>query len=302
MNDTQTIRTQFNRFHNLKPVVRVRELLLIFIGLCPYAAAVNLMLVPNNIVGGGLTGLCEIIYFATKGRIPIWFSTLTINVVLLTVALKLIDWKFVVKTIYGVACLTFWLKFIPIVEDPLVHDPFMASVVGGMLCGCGLGIMFLNNGSSGGTDIVAMIVNKYRHVPLGRVLFYCDLIIISSAYFLPNVHNIEKVLFGLCFTFMCTNVVDMIMNKLRQSVQFFIFSNKYEQIADAINTKVLRGVTILDGKGWYSKHDMHVVTVLAKKSESNKIFALVKEIDPDAFVSQSEVIGVYGRGFDPIQK
>lgn len=302
MNDTQTIRTQFNRFHNLKPVVKVRELLLIFIGLCPYAAAVNLMLVPNNIVGGGLTGLCEIIYFATKGRIPIWFSTLTINVVLLIIALKLIDWKFVVKTIYGVACLTFWLKFIPIVEDPLVHDPFMASVVGGMLCGCGLGIMFLNNGSSGGTDIVAMIVNKYRHVPLGRVLFYCDLIIISSAYFLPNVHNIEKVLFGLCFTFMCTNVVDMIMNKLRQSVQFFIFSNKYEQIADAINTKVLRGVTILDGKGWYSKHDMHVVTVLAKKSESNKIFALVKEIDPDAFVSQSEVIGVYGRGFDPIQK
>lgn len=302
MNDTQTIRTQFNRFHNLKPVVRVRELLLIFIGLCPYAAAVNLMLVPNNIVGGGLTGLCEIIYFATKGRIPIWFSTLTINVVLLIIALKLIDWKFVVKTIYGVASLTFWLKFIPIVEEPLVHDPFMASVVGGMLCGCGLGIMFLNNGSSGGTDIVAMIVNKYRHVPLGRVLFYCDLVIISSAYFLPNVHDIEKVLFGLCFTFMCTNVVDMIMNKLRQSVQFFIFSNKYEQIADAINTKVLRGVTILDGKGWYSKHDMHVVTVLAKKSESNKIFALVKEIDPDAFVSQSEVIGVYGRGFDPIQK
>lgn len=302
MNDTQTIRTQFNRFHNLKPVVRVRELLLIFIGLCPYAAAVNLMLVPNNIVGGGLTGLCEIIYFATKGRIPIWFSTLSINVVLLIIALKLIDWKFVVKTIYGVASLTFWLKFIPIVEEPLVHDPFMASVVGGMLCGCGLGIMFLNNGSSGGTDIVAMIVNKYRHVPLGRVLFYCDLVIISSAYFLPNVHNIEKVLFGLCFTFMCTNVVDMIMNKLRQSVQFFIFSNKYEQIADAINTKVLRGVTILDGKGWYSKHDMHVVTVLAKKSESNKIFALVKEIDPDAFVSQSEVIGVYGRGFDPIQK
>lgn len=302
MNDTQTIRTQFNRFHNLKPVVRVRELLLIFIGLCPYAAAVNLMLVPNNIVGGGLTGLCEIIYFATKGRIPIWFSTLSINVVLLIIALKLIDWKFVVKTIYGVASLTFWLKFIPIVEEPLVHDPFMASVVGGMLCGCGLGIMFLNNGSSGGTDIVAMIVNKYRHVPLGRVLFYCDLVIISSAYFLPNVHDIEKVLFGLCFTFMCTNVVDMIMNKLRQSVQFFIFSNKYEQIADAINTKVLRGVTILDGKGWYSKHDMHVVTVLAKKSESNKIFALVKEIDPDAFVSQSEVIGVYGRGFDPIQK
>lgn len=302
MNRTQTLKTQFNKFHNKKPVVRLREMFLIFAGLCPYAAAVNQMLVPNDIVGGGLTGLCEIIYFATKGFVPIWLSTFAINVVLLIIAWKLIDSRFVLRTVYGVACLTFWLKFIPIATDPLIHEPFMASVVGGMLCGCGLGIVFLNNGSSGGTDIVAMIVNKYRHIPIGRVLFYCDLIIISSAYFLPNIRDVEKVLLGLCFTFMCTNVVDMIMNKVRQSVQFFIFSKKYEQIADAINSKVLRGVTILDGMGWYSKQDMHVVTVLAKKSESMRIFALVKEIDPDAFVSQSEVIGVYGQGFEPIHK
>lgn len=301
MKRTETLKSNFNRFHNAKPVVKIRELLLIFLGLFPYAVAVNQLLVPSDIVGSGLTGLCEIIYFATKGFVPIWLSTLSFNIILLVIALKLTDIRFVLRTIFGVFSFTFWLKVVPIASEPLLHDPFMASVVGGMLCGCGLGIVFLNNGTSGGTDIVAMIVNRYHHIPIGRVLFYCDLIIISSAYFLPNVRSIEKVLLGLCFTFMCTSVVDMIMNKVRQSVQFFIFSTKYEEIANAINS-MPRGVTILNGQGWYSKQEIHVVTVLAKKSESSRIFALVKEIDPDAFISQSEVIGVYGRGFDPIYK
>lgn len=301
MTENDSLRGRLKHFHTAKPVTKVRELLLIFFSLCPYAVAVNQLLVPSNVVGGGLTGLCEILYFATNGFVPIWLSTLTINVILLVIAFKLIDGKFVLRSIWGVFSLTFWLKMVPVATEPLLHDPFMASVVGGMLCGCGLGITFLNNGTSGGTDIIAMLVNKYHHIPIGRVLFYCDLIVISSAYFLPNVHDIEKVLLGLCFTFMSTNVVDMIMNKVRQSVQFFIFSKKYEEIADAINT-LPRGVTILNGQGWYSKQEMHVVTVLAKKSESMRIFSLVKEIDPDAFISQSEVIGVYGRGFEPIKK
>ncbi len=291
---------QIGKYHKMKPIVTVRELLLIFIGLAPYGLAVNQMLVPHNVVSGGLTGFCEILYFATDRALPIWLSSFLINSLLLLIAWKLVDRRFCIRTLYGFSCLTFWLKVIPIASDPMIHEPFMASIIGGLLCGCGLGITFLNNGTSGGTDIIAAIVNKYRHVPLGRVLFYCDLMIISSAYFLPNVRDIEKVLFGLCFTFMMSNAVDMIMNKVRQSVQFFIFSKKYELIADAINTQVLRGVTILNGQGWYSKEEMHVVTVLAKKNESKKIFSLVKEIDPNAFISQSEVIGVYGQGFDKI--
>ena len=178
----------------------------------------------------------------------------------------------------------------------------MAVVVSGLLCGLGLGIVFLNNGSSGGTDIVAMIVNKYHHIPLGWVLFFCDIVIISSAYFLPNVHSIEKVMLGLVFTFMCTTALDWVMRQIRQSVQFFIFSQKYEEIANAINTQIPRGVTLLDGKGWYSKKPIKVLTVLAKKNESNRIFRLVHEIDPNAFVSQSETIGVFGQGFEPIGK
>ena len=147
-----------------------------------------------------------------------------------------------------------------------------------------------------------MIVNKYTHVPIGRILLYCDLIIISSAYFLPNVHSIERVLFGLCGTFVATTAVDWIMNRSRQSVQFFIFSKKYEQIADAIMTGIPRGVTLIDGEGWYSKQPMKIITVLARKNESGKIFKLVKDIDPSAFVSQSETIGVFGKGFDQMYR
>jgi len=137
---------------------------------------------------------------------------------------------------------------------------------------------------------------------MGPILLYCDLIIISSAYFLPDVRSIEKILYGLCFTAVCSMTVDSVMGRLRQSVQFFIFSPKYEEIANAINVRVNRGVTVLHGEGWYSKQPMHVLTVIAKKSESERIFRLVNEIDPNAFVSQSAVIGVFGKGFDPIKK
>lgn len=296
------LKQRWGQYRNVKALTTIKELLLISVSLFPYAFAVNQLLVPHSIVTGGLTGLCEIIYFATDKYVPIWLSSFVINLSLLAVAFKVVNWRFCVRTLYGVLNLVLWFKVIPIADEPMLHDPFMACVISGVLCGIGLGMVFLNNGSSGGTDIIATIVNKYWHVTLGRVLFYCDLIIISSSYFLPNVHNIEIIMFGLCFTFICTMAVDWIMRQGRQSVQFFIFSQKYEEIANAINTRIPRGVTILDGEGWYSKQPMHVITVIARKNESNRIFRLVQEIDPNAFVSQSETIGVFGKGFDPIQK
>ena len=285
-----------------KPFIEAKELILIAICTLPYAVAVNQILIPHNVVSGGLTGICEIIYFASGRTIPIWLSTFSFNTLLLLVAVATIGWRFCVRTMYGVLWLTIWFKVISISQEPIVHDAFMASVLGGLLSGAAMGLVFLNNGSTGGTDIVAMIVNKYTHVPIGRILLYCDLIIISSAYFLPNVHSIERVLFGLCCTFVATTAVDWIMNRSRQSVQFFIFSKKYEQIADAIMTGIPRGVTLIDGEGWYSKQPMKIITVLARKNESGKIFKLVKDIDPSAFVSQSETIGVFGKGFDQMYR
>ena len=289
-------------YQRQKPLIAIKEWIMIIVCTFPYGLVVNQLLVPHAIVGGGLTGLCEIIYFATNRFITIWLSVFTLNAILLIIAGFTIGWRYCARTLFGIFWLTFWMKVIPIPEVPMISDPFMAVILGGLFMGCFLGIVFLNNGSTGGTDIVAMIVNKYHHLPMGRVLMTCDICIILMAYFLPEVRSLEKILFGLCFTFMSSTAVDWVMNRTRQSVQFFIFSKKWDEIAEAIMTQVPRGVTILDAQGGYSKEPVKVITTIARQHESAKIFRLVRSIDPDAFVSQSKVRGVFGQGFNSINE
>ncbi len=301
-----------------------REYIFIVLALFPFALMVNWIFIPHNVVGGGLTGICSIIFYATQGlfpsmfgeyggAIPIWLSSLTINVILLVIAILTVGWKFCVRTIVGVLALAFWYRVIPLRATPLIEDPVSACLVGGVVFGMGLGIVMLNNGSSGGTDILAMIINKYRDVSLGRVMVLCDAVIIASSYFLPVPDNfytpgmdvmdfkIKRILYGLCMTVSYTAAVDWVISHFRQSVQFFIFSSKYAEIATAINQTVQRGVTIIEGKGWYSQQPIHVVTVLARKYESQQILHIIKSIDPNAFVSQANVTGVFGKGFDNIK-
>ena len=302
-----------------------REYILIFLALCPFALMVNWVFVPHNVVGGGLTGICSIIYYATQGlfpsvfpnyggALPIWLSTLVINIILLTIAAFTVGWRFCVRTVFGVFALAFWYRVIPIREVPFIEEPLLASLVGGAFFGICLGIVMLNNGSSGGTDIIAMIVNNYRDISLGKVMVFCDIVIILSSYFLPvpdaladrvtdvTDFKLKRILYGLSMTVAYTAALDWFMSRQRQSVQFFIFSAKSAEIATAINTTVNRGVTILDGKGWYSKQPMMVVTVLARKHERPLILKLIKSIDPNAFVSYANVSGVFGQGFDKIKK
>ncbi len=306
-------------------LVLVREYLLIFLVLCPFALMVNWIFVPHNVVGGGLTGICSIIYYATQGlfpqafpeyggALPIWLSTLVINIILLIIAALTVGWRFCIRTVFGVFSLAFWYRVIPIRQEAMIEDPLVACIVGGALFGICLGIVMINNGSSGGTDIIAMIVNKYRDISLGKVMVVCDVVIILSSYFLPvpdaladKVSNVEdfklkRIMCGLCMTVSYTAALDWVMSRLRQSVQFFIFSTKNAEIATAINQTVNRGVTVLEGKGWYSKQPMEVVTVLARKHESATILHLVQTIDPNAFVSCANVAGVFGSGFDEIKK
>ena len=293
-------------YQRQKPLIAIKEYIMIILCTFPYGLVVNQLLVPHAIVGGGLTGLCEIIYFATNTYVPIWLSSALINILLLIIAAITVGWRYAVRTIWGVFWLTFWLKVIPIAPVPLLTDSFMAVVIGGLFTGCFLGICFLNNGSTGGTDIVAMIVNKYHHLPMGRVLLMADMMVISSAFFLPTIQAagtqgaIEKILFGLTYTFMSSTAVDWIMNRMRQSVQFMIFTQKPDEIAKAIITQAHRGCTFLDAEGGYNKKPMKVVTCIARSYESATIFRLVHAIDPNAFVSQSQVRGVFGQGFDPM--
>lgn len=281
--------------------MNLKEHVFIALGLLVYAIAWKAFLLPHHITGGGVTGIGALVYYATG--IPVSITYFSINAILLLIAIKTIGIKFSIRTIYGVAVLTVFFSILPQADLGTFvgeKEDFMACVLGGLLSGAGIGVVFLFNGSSGGTDIIAKIVNKNRNITLGRILLYCDVLIISSSFFLKD-GSIERIVYGLTMLTVTTLTVDMVINGVRQSVQFFIFSKNYEEIATRINTDVNRGVTILDGMGWYSKEPVKVITVIARKNESIRIFKIVKECDPNAFVSQSSAIGVYGEGFDVIK-
>ena len=282
-------------------------------GLISYSLAWEAFLLPYQITSGGTTGISAIIYYSTG--FPIQWSYFIINAVLMTFAIRILGPRFSIKTTYAIFMLTFLLWLFQLLVNNYVEVPdmtadgkplllgpgqdFMACIIGAAMCGVGLGIVFNYNGSTGGTDIIAAIVNKYKDVTLGRMIMICDVFIISSCYFI--FHDWRRVIFGFVTLFIIGVVLDWIINSARQSVQFFIFSKKYDEIADRIIKDADRGVTVLDGTGWYSKANVKVLVVLAKKRQSLDIFRLVKRIDPNAFISQSSVIGVYGEGFEKLK-
>ena len=277
----------------------IHDYLLITIGLVIYAFGWTAFILSNQIVTGGVTGVCALIFFSTG--LPVSVSYISINLVLLVIAFKVLGAKYLIKTVFGVIGLSLFLSlFQTIFTEPILKgEPAMAIVIGGILCGAGLGLIFSANGSSGGTDIIATIVNKYKNISIGRALIFCDFLIIGSSYFL--FHSVDKIVFSFVEMLVCNYVLDMVLNGNRQSVQFFIFSPKYDEICERIIADIGSGCTILDGTGGYSHKSVKVVVVLAKKSESIAIFRLVKQIDNKAFISQSPVRGVYGEGFDPIK-
>ncbi len=280
----------------------IKDYLAIFLGTVLYGFSFNAFILSNGIVTGGVSGICALIFFATGGAIPVSVSYLVINVGLLLVALKILGSRFLIKTVFGVFSLSASLSFFEklLKDNPILQDQtFMAIMIGALLCGAGLGLVFSANGSTGGTDIIGAIINKYKNISIGRALLFCDFVIISSSYLL--FHNIDKIVFGFAEMIVCNYILDMVLNGNRQSVQFLIFSQKYEEIADRIIHDLNRGCTILDGTGGYSHKPVKVVVLLAKKSESVSIFRLVKKIDNQAFISQSIVRGVYGEGFDQIK-
>jgi uncharacterized membrane-anchored protein YitT (DUF2179 family) len=280
-------------------IQEIQDYFFILVGLFTYAFGWTGFLLPAGVTSGGVTGIAALIYFATG--IPVAIPYFCINAVLLLFAIKIFGFKFSIKTIINVIIMTFVLSFFQsVIKEPLVRDqPFMDCIIGGILCGVGIGLVFNFKGSLGGTDIVALVINKHRNISIGKALLICDVLIISSSFLI--FHSVEKIVYGLVAMSVSSYAVDMVLNGARQSVQFFIFSNKHDEIADTIIKQAHRGCTLLDGTGWYSHKPVKVVVVMAKKNESVTIFRIVKSIDPDAFISQSSVIGVYGNGFDQIK-
>jgi uncharacterized membrane-anchored protein YitT (DUF2179 family) len=290
----------FTEIIQMKPKLAtvIKDYTIISFGLLLYVLGWQLFLIPAEITGGGVSGISAVVFFATK--IPVSLTFLVINAVLVLIAIKILGASFGVKTIYSIAVLTvFFAVFQSILEKPLVYDTFLSAVIGGMSGGIGLGIVFSRGGSTGGTDIFAMIIMKYRNVSPGKLIMLFDVIIIASSYFVFQ--SPEKLVYGYVSMWVVSYSLDSFLSGANRNAQMFIISKKYEEIADFINKEAIRGVTILSGTGWYTKEESKIVMSVVKKRETSAIFRKIKEIDPEAFITMGSVMGVYGQGFEQLK-
>ena len=289
-----------------------RHLLPITLACAVYSAAWTAFILPYGIVSGGVAGLSSLLYYVA--HIPASLSYAVVNALLFIVALKMLGWKFFANSIYATVAITFFLW----IGERLLTDPatgdlirilederFMAMLIGCTICGLSVAALFACSGSSGGTDIIAAIANKYFGVSIGVCLIVIDLFIIGSGLFIPSLgstlERVRFVAFGFCAMGVECMTISYALNVRRRSVQFMIFTRRHGEIAKAISDATGHTMTLLDAHGWYTGDEMKVVCVLAKMSESNVIFRIIHSIDPRAFVSQSRVIGVWGEGFDKMK-
>ena len=295
--------------------VGVKEYFLITLGVTMYVMGWIIFLIPNNMIGGGVTGLGSIVQYATNGVIKIGYTYFVVNAGLLVAALFTLGRSFGAKSIYAILLTSVLLNAAQgIFPDQIIqtlaldNGKLMCTIMGGIMVGIGIGLSMTQGGSTGGTDIIALIVNKYRNVSPGRMILILDAVIILSSLLVPSYmadgtlmswpDKITTVVYGFILITIVSTVLDLYLTGSRQSVQIFVLSPKYAEIADAITRELHRGVTVFNGKGWYTKHDTEVVMVVTRKADLNVFLKCINSIDPNAFISVSSVTGVYGQGFD----
>ena len=284
----------------------IREYFLMFFGMMMYSFGWIGCVLPANGMGGGAAGLSLVLCTALENlglHVQIGTMVFFINAALLLVAGFIVGWNFGIKTIFCVLVISvgmnFWQDILP-AGNFLGVDSLLSIVLGGILAGAGIALCFSQGGSTGGTDIVAMIINKYRTVSYGKILIYSDFVIIASSLLVGK--GISAVIYGYVLTAVVGYTVDMIMAGNQQSSQVLIITHDYEKMADAIARNIHRGVTLIDSQGWYSKEQTKMVMVVCRKRETAMILKFVKTIDPDAFMTVGSVMGVYGKGFQAINK
>jgi len=283
----------------------IRTYSVISFGLIIFSIAWTAFLLPHQISGSGVSGLGAIIFYASG--IPMGYTYFALNIILMIVGLKVLGKGFGIKTIYGVILAAVMLSVLqPLIPTPVVQEKFMSALIGGGLCGAGLGIIFTQGGSTGGTDIIALIITKYRNISPGRIILLCDVFIIGSSYLILNdiesSKRLETMVYGFVTMAVQAYTLDSILTGNRQSVQILIFSNHYEKIADMITEKMSRGVTIIDGKGWYSKETQKIIITLVRKHEASDVYRIIRSIDDKAFITVANVMDVFGKGFEQLRK
>lgn len=296
----------------------VKEYAIITAGILCYTFGWSLFLIPNNLVGGGVSGISAIVYYATG--IKLGYTYFVINVVLLLIALKLLGGGFGGKTVWAIILasvfLNIWPDIIPeslIKEVAIDNGKLICTLLGAVMSGVGIGLSISQGGSTGGTDIIALIWCKYHNASPGRVILIIDIVIILASLVCPSYTDPERTMmvpfyeklaiavYGLVLVSVSGYAVDLYLSGTKQSVQAFIFTKKYQEMADAIAFDMKRGVTLVPSKGWFSKEEGYIVMVITRKTDLNLLLRYVKQIDPDAFLSVASVMGVYGNGFDTIK-
>ena len=313
-----------------------KEWALVTLGILIYVTGWALFLMPNNLVGGGVSGISSMIQYATGGAIQMGYSYFVLNAILIILAMVVIGMGFGAKTIYAIILASVGLRFLPdLIPTEIIqtlamqNGKLMSTLCGGLMAGIGIGMSISNGGSTGGTDIIALIWTKYRNVSPGKVILYIDFVIILSSLLIPSIvpdldpatgkqllgadgqplthlmpfsEKVTTVIYGLILVTVNGRVIDSYLSGSQQSVQLFILSKHYAEIADSITQELHRGVTVLDGKGWYTKEPAEVLMVITRKTDLSILLRAIKSIDPDAFLSVSSVTGVYGKGFDQIKE
>lgn len=266
-------------------------------------------LIPNHLMGGGVSGIATLIYWATNGAVSTGLSVFVINAILLAIALKVIGVGFGIKTAYSIVMASVFMSLLqhfitdPMMAgtmEPFVSDHFLAAILGGGLAGLSIGVAFTQGGSTGGTDIIAMMFNKWFNISQGRVILICDIIIISCGFLVGN--TISDFIYSFVVLGVCSYCIDLVLTGNKQTVQAFIFTSEPEKVADRISNEMQRGVTVINGTGWYTKKEGPILMVVAHKRESQMILRIVKEEDPKAFMTMNTVMGAYGKGFEPMKR
>ena len=279
--------------------------LVITLGILIYTFAWSAVMLPAKIVGGGVSGISSVLYYAVGIHIPIGIMNLIINAILVIVGFRVLGSKFGANTIYGIimssACFILWQQVLHVetLFDVDQFGGFMCAIIGGALCGGGIGLTFAMGGNSGGTDIIALIVSKFYNISPGKVIMYLDIVIVGCSYFVS--HKIENIVFGYIVMVTMTYVLDMVLDGNKQSYQIMVFSAKNKEIGETVTTEVGRGATLLDAEGCYSHQQQQVLIIMVHKTDKPHVMQIIHRIDSDAFISVSKAQGVYGRNFEKLK-
>ncbi len=288
-----------NKLTTKKVLQEVKNYFFIFLGLCLFTFGWSAFLIPYEVSGGGVAGAASIIYFAT-GKIPIGVTTFVLNAVLIAIAWRVLGTKFCINSLICTVVMSgFFSVWQPLFPKPIVDDMFMSVIIGSAIAAFGIGMSINWGGNTGGIDIIALMIGKYRNISYGRISLACNILIVGSSYFV--IHDVQRLVYSFVVLLVSIIVSDLVIDGYRQTYQFMVFSLKNEEIAQKISSTLHRGATFLKGYGSYNHQEKDVLLIVAHRTDKSVITRIIKEIDPDAFITISKTASVFGKNFDNIK-